>query len=109
MKRGQAKRWLTEKLKFQRKLTIGALAAMAGMGLVAWAFELGIVVLILWFGFYCSWTMAVLIGGGFLGALQMLILRGLQKELGDEKHPVHISARVARRPPDIAETTARAA
>ncbi len=84
MKRGQAKRWLTEKLKFQRKLTIGALAAMAGMGLVAWAFELGIVVLILWFGFYCSWTMAVLIGGGFLGALQMLILRGLQKELGDE-------------------------
>ena len=32
-----------------------------------------------------------------------------QKELGDEKHPVHISARVARRPPDIAETTARAA
>lgn len=84
MKRGQAKRWLTDKLELQRKLTLGAVAAMVGMALAAWAFELGIVVLILWFGFHCSWMVALLIGGGILGALQMFVLNGSRQELGDQ-------------------------
>lgn len=86
MKRGTVKRWLTQKLALQRKLTLGAFWAMTAMAAVAWSLELGLVVVILWVGFTGgSWSLALLIGGGILGAVQAFVMKGVNKELGDQR------------------------
>ncbi len=83
MKKDQARRWLTEKMKAQEKITLWSIGGMAGLGLVAWGIELAIVTLIVRIGFVSNLPLAFLVAAGILGAVQYLTISRVFKNLAD--------------------------
>jgi hypothetical protein len=83
MKKEQARRWLREWLQHQRQVTKFSFLGLAGLALVAWPMELGLLTMILWLGFTGSWLSAFVLAGAVLGLIQWLTLRRLSENLGD--------------------------
>jgi hypothetical protein len=67
MKKDEYRRWFSDQLVLQNRLLMGAIAAMAGLGLIATLMEMVIFASILRVGFVGSWILAFLLTTGILG------------------------------------------
>lgn len=83
MKKEQARRWLTEYLQTQQKITTWSVIGLAALGGVTWLVELALVMLIFRVGFVGSFVLALLPAAGILAAVQYFTLRRVQRNLGD--------------------------
>ncbi len=86
MKKDEYRRWFSDQILLQNRLLMGAIAAMAGLGLVATLLEMLIFASILRVGFVGSWIVAFLMTTGILGAVLFLTFIRLTKQLGDREH-----------------------
>lgn len=75
--------WLSARLRTQEKLTIAASAAMAGLGLLAFLFQGGILYLLISCG-YSPFTAALFVVGGF-GAIGVFVWTTAPSLLHDEE------------------------
>lgn len=83
MKKDQARRWLTQKLKSQQQVTLASVAGLAILGCIAWSLELAAAMLILRIGFLPSQFLAFLTAAGILAAVQYFTILRLHVDLGD--------------------------
>jgi hypothetical protein len=106
MKKEEFRRWLSEKMATQCRLTMGSLGAMVAIGLIATLMEFGLFYLIIKIGFIGSGFLAAVVTVGLLGAVQGLTLLQLRKHLPDSEHEVdletgHALIRVAPNMTDV--------
>jgi len=92
MKKEDFRRWLSEKLMTQGRLTLGSFAAMVVIGLIATLLEFGLFYLIINIGFIGNRFFAALVTLGLLGAVQGLTLLRLRKLLPDSEHDADLEA-----------------
>ena len=83
MKKDQARRWLTQKLKSQQQVTLASVAGLAILGSIAWSLELAAAMLILRIGFLPSQFLAFFTAAGILAAVQYFTILRLHVDLGD--------------------------
>ena len=74
MKKEEYRRWFSDQLLLQNRLLIGAIAAMAGLSVVATLMEGTLFASVLRIGFIGSWTMAILIR--LMSGAMCLVLHG---------------------------------
>lgn len=86
MKKDEYRRWFSDKLRGQNRLLIGAITAMAGLGLVATLLETGIFAVILRLGFVGSWIAAFVVAFGIFGGILFFTFLRLPRQLGDAEH-----------------------
>lgn len=94
MKKDEYRRWFSDQLVLQNRLLMGAIAAMAGLGLVATLLEMVIFASIIYVGFYDSWIVAFLLTTGILGVVLFLTYLRLPKQLADREHELELDDRV---------------
>jgi hypothetical protein len=94
MKKDEYRRWFSDQLLLQNRLLMGAIAAMAALGLVATLLEMVLFASILCFGFVGSWIPAVLITAGILGLVLFLTYLRLPKQLADREHELELDERI---------------
>lgn len=83
MKKEQARRWLSQKLKSQQQVTQASVAGLAILGVIAWSLELAAVTLVLMIGFRLGSLLGFLTAAGILGAVQYFTVLRLKSDLGD--------------------------
>ena len=86
MKKEEYQRWFSDQLLLQNRLLIGAIAAMAGLSVVATLMEGTLFASVLRIGFIGSWTMAFLITLGILGSILFATWLRMPKQLADAQH-----------------------
>ena len=86
MKKEAFRRWLRERLATQHRLTMGSIAAMIAIGLIATLLEGVVFFLIIWVGFIGSKVLAILTTLGIQAAILGLTWLGLPKQLPDVEH-----------------------
>lgn len=93
MKKDEYRRWFSDQLVLQNRLLMGAIAAMAGLGLIATLMEMVIFASILRMGFVGSWILAFLLTTGILGGVLFLTYLRLPKQLADREHELELDDR----------------
>ena len=103
MKKDDMRRWMTDYLTTQSRLTMGSIGAMAAIGAIATLLEFGGVLLIVRIGFIGSWILAALVTIGILAAVQFATWLRLPQQLPDAEHEVELEASSAliRIPPGM--------
>ncbi|MEY2726495.1 MAG: hypothetical protein RLZZ458_2362 [Planctomycetota bacterium] len=91
MKKEQARRWLTQRLKSQEKFTLASVAGLTALGTVAWSLELSAATLVLYIGFLSSTFAAFIVAAAILAAVQYLTILRLPQNLGDVRAVQKIS------------------
>ncbi len=94
MKKDEYRRWFSDQLLLQNRLLMGAIAAMAGLGLIATLMEMVVFASILRIGFVGSWILAFLLTAGILGLVLFLTYLRLPKQLADREHELELDDRV---------------
>ena len=97
MKKDEYRRWFSDQLVLQNRLLMGAIAAMAGLGLVATLLEMVLFASIIRAGFVGSWIVAFLLTAGILGLVLFLTYLRLPKQLADREHEVELDDRITIR------------
>ncbi len=94
MKKDEYRRWFSDQLVLQNRLLMGAITAMAGLGLVATLLEMLVFASIFRVGFVGSWIVAFLLTAGILGLVLFLTYLRLSKQLADREHEVELDDRI---------------
>ncbi len=94
MKKDEYRRWFSDQLLLQNRLLMVAIAAMAGLGLIATLMEMVVFASILRIGFVGSWILAFLLTAGILGLVLFLTYLRLPKQLADREHELELDDRV---------------
>ncbi len=94
MKKDEYRRWFSDQLVLQNRLLMGAITAMAGLGLVATLLEMVLFASIIRVGFVGSWIVAFLLTAGILGLVLFLTYLRLSKQLADREHEVELDDRI---------------
>jgi len=85
--------WLTRRVEFQSKITLGAVASMVGLGLLAFLFQGGLLFVLLKWGY--GTFIAVMAILGIFGGMGLYTWVIAPKVLRDERHQVLINDRKA--------------
>ncbi len=80
--------WLTERVETQTKLTIGAVVAMVGLGLLAFVIQGGLMAAIL--SLNVGWTIAILIVFAIFGAMYYYVHMMAPKKHCDSRHKIDL-------------------
>lgn len=83
--------WLTRRVEFQTKITMGAVASMVGLGLLAFLFQGGLLYVLLKWGY--GTAVAFLAVVGIFGGMGAYTWMTAPKALKDERHTVLINDR----------------
>lgn len=96
--------WLTERVEAQTKLTIGAVVAMVGLGLLAFAFQGGLLTAI--FSLSLGWTLGFLIVLAIFAAMGYFVHMMAPKKHCDSRHKIDLKSKKTkiRVAPTIANT-----
>ena len=94
MKKDEYRRWFSDQLVLQNRLLMGAIAAMAGLGLMATLMEMLIFASIIHVGFRFAWILAFLTTIGILGGVLFLTFLRLPKQLADREHELELDDRI---------------
>lgn len=94
MKKDEYRRWFSDQLVLQNRLLMGAIAAMAGLGLVATLLEMVLFASILHVGFRFPWPLAFLFTIAILGFVLFVTYLRLPKQLADREHEVELDDRI---------------
>jgi hypothetical protein len=95
MKKDEYRRWFSDQLVLQNRLLMGAIAAMAGLGLIATLLEMVVFASIIHVGFRFAWILAFLTAAGILGGVLFLTYLRLPKQLADREHELALDDRIA--------------
>lgn len=93
MKKDEYRRWFSDQLVLQNRLLMGAIAAMAGLGLIATLMEMVVFASIIHVGFRFAWILAFLTAAGILGGVLFLTYLRLPKQLADREHELELDDR----------------
>ncbi len=94
MKKDEYRRWFSDQLVLQNRLLMGAIAAMAGLGLIATLMEMVVFASIIHVGFRFAWILAFLTAAGILGLVLFLTYLRLPKQLSDREHELELDDRI---------------
>ena len=83
--------WLIERIKAQTKLTIGAVVAMVGLGLLALVIQGGFLALILQLSI--GWVMAIIVVSAIFGAMGYYVHMTAPKKHCDARHKIDLKAK----------------
>jgi hypothetical protein len=83
--------WLIERIEAQTKLTIGAVVAMVGLGLLALVIQGGFLALILQLSI--GWVMAIIVVSAIFGAMGYSVHMTAPKKHCDARHKIDLKAK----------------
>ena len=91
MNKDEFNSWLAGKVEFQSKITIGAVSAMCGIGLLAFLIQGGLLFVLLKWGYGLS--VAVIAVGGIFGGMGYYTWLTAPKTLCDDEHEIEVDGR----------------